>query len=99
MDILVNERNVFRKARSCLDHNYMLVSAIKNRINIKLDTFCASIDLGNHLNCVSRELQLYKLLMYDIGGHMFKVMVFTMSLDHLSNLVISIPRFLMLIQE
>ena len=45
MDIIVNERNVFRKARSCLDHNYMLVSAIKNRINIKLDTFCAFIDL------------------------------------------------------
>ena len=70
--IYVDEQNGFRKDRSCVDHIYGLTSIKKNRMNQKLHTFCAFIDFKKAFDCINRDFLLYKLLLYNIDGKLFK---------------------------
>ena len=41
-------------------------------MNNKLSTYCASIDFKKAFDCINREFLLYKLLLYNIDGKLFK---------------------------
>ena len=73
LEIIVDEQNGFRKDRSCVDHIFVLTSIVRNIINNNLSTYCAFIDFKKAFDCINRELLLYKLLMYNIDGKMFRV--------------------------
>ena len=72
LEIIVDEQIGFRKDRSCVDHIFVLTSIVRNRINNNLSTYCAFIDFKKAFDCINRELLLYKLLMYNIDGKMFR---------------------------
>ena len=63
LHLLVDEQNGFRKKRACIDHIFTLSSVIKNRLNEKLSTFCAFIDMQKAFHCIDRDLLLYSLLL------------------------------------
>ena len=43
-NILVDEQNGFRAARSCLDHIFSLITILRNRKSLKKSTFVSIID-------------------------------------------------------
>ena len=69
--ILVDEQNGFRKERSCIDHIFVLHSVVNNRINQKLETFSAFLDLKKAFDSVQRDFLLYKLNNIGIDGKMY----------------------------
>jgi hypothetical protein len=91
LNLLVNEQNGFRKNRACIDHIFTLSSIIRNRLNSKLPTFCAFIDMQKAFDCVDRDLLLFSLLMFNIDGKVFKsiksLYANTMSCVRLNNIM------------
>ena len=69
--ILVDEQNGFRKERSCIDHIFVLHSVVNNRINQKLETFSAFLDLKKAFASVQRDFLLYKLNNIGTDGKMY----------------------------
>ena len=69
--ILAEEQNGFRRGRSCSDHLFSLTSIIRNRLSNKLSTFCAFIDMEKAFDVVDRNLLLYRLLLYGMGGKVY----------------------------
>ena len=72
LNLIVDEQCGFRKGRSCLDQAYVLMSVIKNRLNVNKDTYVAFVDMEKCFDWVDRELLFYKLLMYNIDGCFYK---------------------------
>ena len=70
--ILVDEQNGFRKARTCLDHIYVLTSIIRNRKAQKLPTFSVFVDMKKAFDWVDRDLLFYKLLQNNINGRLYE---------------------------
>ena len=66
-DILAEEQNGFRKARSCEDHIFTLNSIIRNN----KETFATFIDLKKAFDFVDRDLLLYKLLLIHVDGKVY----------------------------
>ena len=73
LEILVDEQNGFRKARSCQEHLFSLTSIIRNRKGNGQPTFVAFIDLEKAFDCIDRTLLLYRLLCYNIDGKVYKL--------------------------
>ena len=72
LELFPDEQNGFRKDRNCEDHIFTFTSLIQNRLVNKTDTFAAFIDLEKAFDCVDRELLLYRLLLYNIDGKIYR---------------------------
>lgn len=72
-EIMCDEQNGFRRKRSCEEHVFSLTSIIRNRIGKGLSTFVAFIDLEKAFDRVDRNLLLYRLLLHNIDGKIFKI--------------------------
>ena len=70
-NILVDEQNLFRKSRSCVDHIFTLSSIIKDKKMKNTSVFAAFIDMSKAFNCFNRSLLLYKLLKKNINGNLY----------------------------
>ena len=70
-EILVDEQNGFRAARSCIDHIFVLTTVLRNRKSLGLGTFLAFVDYKKAFDSVDRSLLLYKLLEIGIHGNFF----------------------------
>ena len=66
-----DEQNGFRSDRSCTDHQFVLFSILKNRLNSNKPTFLAFIDLKKAFDWIDRDLLLYKLLKNGINGKLY----------------------------
>ena len=71
-NILVDEQNGFRAARSCIDHIFVLCSVLRNRKALGLETFLAFIDYKKAFDSVDRSLLLYKRSEIGIKGNFYK---------------------------
>ena len=71
-DLLVDEQNGFRSARSCIDHLYVLVTVLRNRKELKKDTFVIFVDFKKAFDSVDRALLFYKLAKLGINGRMYQ---------------------------
>ena len=69
--VLNDEQNGFRRARSCLDHMYVLYSIVKNRILTKRSTFACFIDAKKAFDRVSHSCLWYKLYNAGVQGKIF----------------------------
>ena len=69
LELFADEQNGFRKQRSCLDHIFSLSSIIRNRSSQNLSTFCCFIDMKKAFDWI--DLLFYKLLLYNIDGHLY----------------------------
>ena len=67
-DLLAEERNCFRKERTCIDHLYTLTSLIKNRKIRKKQTFVCFIDAKKAFDSVNRDMLWYKLMTIGVYG-------------------------------
>ncbi len=54
-NLYADEKNVFRKQRSCADHIFSLTSVIRNRKNNKLTTHVAFVDLVKAFDTVEQN--------------------------------------------
>ena len=70
-NILVDEQNGFRAARSCIDHIFVLCTILRNRKSLGLGTFLAFIDYKKAFDSVDRSLLLYKLSEIGINGKFY----------------------------
>ena len=70
-NLLVDEQNGFRAARSCIDHIFVLCTILRNRKSLGLDTFLAFIDYKKAFDSVDRNLLLYKLSEMGISGNFY----------------------------
>ena len=70
-NLLVDEQNGFRAARSCIDHIFVLCTILRNRKSLGLDTFLAFIDYKKAFDSVDRNLLLYKLTEMGISGNFY----------------------------
>jgi hypothetical protein len=68
--IYKDEQNGFRKHRSCAEHIYTLTSIIRNRKTAGKPTFVGYVDFEKAFDRVDRDLLLYKIMKYGIGGKM-----------------------------
>ena len=71
-NILVDEQNGFRAARSCIDHIFVLTTVLRNRKSKGMGTFVAYIDYKKAFDSVDRSLLLYKLLDIGVYGSFYK---------------------------
>ena len=67
-NVLNDEQNGFRRARSCLDHMYVLYTVTKNRILLKRCTFACFIDAKKAFDRVPHNCLWYKLHNIGIQG-------------------------------
>ena len=63
-----DEQNGFRKDISCEDHIYSLTSIIRNRKNMRLDTFTCFVDMAKAFDRVNRDILFVKLAKIGISG-------------------------------
>ena len=70
-NILIDEQNGFRAARSCIDHIFVLTTLLRNRKSMGLSTFLAFVDYKKAFDSVDRSLLLYKLLGIGIFGKFY----------------------------
>lgn len=70
-NIIKDEQNGFRQARSCLDHIYVLYTIMKNRILLNRSTFACFIDAKKAFDRVHHDSLWYKLYNIGICGKMF----------------------------
>ena len=70
--LLVDEQNGFRRNRSCIDHLFTLVTVLRNRKDMKKDTYLAFIDFRKAFDTVQRGLLFYKLTKMGINGRMYQ---------------------------
>ena len=73
-NLLVDEQNGFRKLRSCLDHLYVLTTAIQHRKTQKLPTFACYVDFSKAFDAVNHDCLWYKMLKIGITGKMYNIM-------------------------
>ena len=69
--LLADEQNGFRKKRACQDHVYVLDSLVRARLNEKLHTFTAFVDLKKAFDCINRDFMLKKVSDLGIDGKMY----------------------------
>ena len=69
--ILREGQNGFRKHRSCLDHIYTLHNIVRNRKQLRKDTFACFVDYSKAFDTVDRHCLWFKLLSLGIHGKMF----------------------------
>ena len=75
--ILVEEQNVFRKNRNCLEHIFTVSSIVGSRLQEKKHTFCCFVDFSKEFDFVNRNLLIFALKQIGINGkflNMFKAM-------------------------
>ena len=70
-NLLVDEQNGFRAARSCVDHLFTLCTILRNRKSLNLQSFVCFVDYTRAFDSVDRVLLLYKLSRFGIHGHMY----------------------------
>ena len=70
-DKLTDEQNGFRAKRSCLDHVFALTTIVRNRLEKKLDTYVAFIDLQKAFDHIHRKLLLFKILNMAVNGKLY----------------------------
>ena len=87
-DILVDEQNGFRAARSCIDHIFVLCTVLRNRKSLGLDTFLAFIDYKKAFDSVDRSLLLFKLLKIGVHGNFYKA-ISAMFLNPMSRVMLN----------
>ena len=71
-ELLADEQNGFRNKRSCIDHLFTLVTVLRNRKELKKDTFLAFIDFHKAFDSINRGLLLYKLGKIGVNGKMYR---------------------------
>ena len=70
-NILAEEQNGFRASRSCIDHIFVLVSILRNRKSLGLNTFLSFIDFQKAFDSVDRNLLFYKLSQIGVTGRFY----------------------------
>ena len=70
-NILVDEQNGFRAARSCIDHIFVICTILRNRKSLGQDTFLSFIDYKKAFDSVDRSLLLFKLSEIGIKGKFY----------------------------
>ena len=70
-NILVDEQNGFRAARSCMDHIFTLITVLRNRKSVGKSTFLSFIDFKKAFDSVDRSLLLHKLSKIGIVGNIY----------------------------
>ena len=73
-DLLREEQNGFRKARSCADHAYVLNTIIRNRLLNNQPTYVAFLDAEKAFDRIDRTLLLYKLQTCGINGNIYEIL-------------------------
>ena len=66
--VLVDEKNGFRKKRSCSEHIYSLYTIINNRKLSRQSTYVSFIDFHKAFDTVNRNLLWFKLMSIGISG-------------------------------
>ena len=74
-DLLVDEQNGFRAARSCIDHIFVLCTVLRNRKSLGLSTFLAYVDYKKAFDSVDRNMLLYKLSNMGINGNFYNAIL------------------------
>ena len=74
-DLLVDEQNGFRAARSCIDHIFVLCTVLRNRKSLGLSTFLAYVDYKKAFDSVNRNMLLYKLSNMGINGNFYNAIL------------------------
>ena len=70
--LLVEEQNGFRASRSCIDHIFVLVTILRNRLAMGKDTFLAFVDYKKAFDSVDQDMLLYKLYQIGIRDKMYR---------------------------
>ena len=70
--LLVEEQNGFRASRSCIDHIFVLVTILRNRLAMGKDTFLAFVDFKKAFDSVDQDMLLYKLYQLGIRDRMYR---------------------------
>ena len=63
-------QNCFRKHRSCLDHIYTLHNIVRNRKQLRKNTFACFVNYSKAFDTVDRHCLWFKLLSLGIHGKM-----------------------------
>ena len=71
-NLLEDEQNGFRAARSCIDHIFILCSVLRNRKETGKQTFLCFIDYKKAFDSVDRDLLLHSLSSIGIIGKMYR---------------------------
>ena len=72
-ELLADEQNGFRAARSCLDHLFSLITILRNRKAQGKSTFLCFVDYKLAFDSVNRSLLFFKLSnKFGITGRMYK---------------------------
>ena len=71
-DLLSDNQNGFRKARSCIDHIFVMCTVLRNRKALKKETFLCFIDFQKAFDSVDRNLLMHKLANIGLDGSMYK---------------------------
>ena len=66
-------RNGFRKARSCVDHLYVLTTILKIRKQAGLHTYLAFVDFTQAFDTVNRKLLSHKLIINGLFGKFYRI--------------------------
>ena len=61
-NLLAEEQNGFRSARSCIDHLFVLITILRNRKSMGKETFLTFIDFKKAFDSVNRDLLFFRLL-------------------------------------
>ena len=70
-NILVDEQNGFRAARSCMDHIFALITILRNRKAQNKSTYLCFIDFKKAFDSVNRDLLMFKIGRAGITGRMY----------------------------
>ena len=70
-NILEDEQNGFRAARSCIDHIFILCTILRNRKETGKQTYLCFIDFQKAFDSVDRNLLLYKISSLGINGKIY----------------------------
>ena len=72
-NILSDEQNGFRKARSCVDHLYVLTTILKIRKQAGLHNYLAFVDFTRAFDTVNRKLLSHKLIINGLFGKFYRI--------------------------
>ena len=71
-NILAEEQNGFRAARSCIDHVFVMCTILRNRKMLGKETFLCFIDYKKAFDSIDRNLLLYKLSNIVVSGSIYR---------------------------
>ena len=71
-NILAEDQNDFRASRSCLDHIFVIITILRNRLALSKSTFLAFIDYKKAFDSVDRNMLFFKLLKLGVHGNFYK---------------------------